>query len=166
MKNLHISKWWGNYIGGCDDSLLLLDYFGTSSSNTLTLRQIFEDIHLDSVLESKEFESSSLYFEPISGYASHFDMTIDVVIDLSAILLECLHNKQVAIKELDESTKYQKDITISASKQDILLLKSGLDKFISAPKLFDLANLMDENDLIELVGDCKSISDELMTFIG
>ena len=25
---LYIKKWWGNYIGGCDDSLLLLDYFG------------------------------------------------------------------------------------------------------------------------------------------
>ena len=25
---LYIKKWWGNYVGGCDDSFLLLDYFG------------------------------------------------------------------------------------------------------------------------------------------
>lgn len=24
---MEIKKWWGNYVGGCDDSLLLLDYF-------------------------------------------------------------------------------------------------------------------------------------------
>jgi len=164
MKNLFISKWWGNYIGGCDDSFLLLDYFGTSSSNTWTLRQIFEDLHLGSVLESGEFENSDLYFESKLGYEPHFDMTIDVVIDLSAILLECLQNKQVAMKKLDESTKYQKDIIISASKQDILLLKRGLDKFINTPQSFDLANLIDENSLTELICDCKSISDELIAF--
>lgn len=164
MKNLFISKWWGNYIGGCDDSFLLLDYFGTSPSSTWTLRQIFEDIHLDSILESGEFENSDLYFELKPGYEPHFDMTIDVVIDLSAILLECLHNKQVAMKELDESTKYQKDIIISASKQDILLLKSGLEKFINAHQSFDLANLMNENDLTELICDCKAVRDELNVF--
>ena len=164
MKDLFINKWWGNYIGGCDDSFLLLDYFGTSPASTWTLRQIFEDMHLDLALESGDIENSDLYFEQEKGYEPHFDMAIDVVIDLSAILLECLHNQQVVIKNLDESTKYRKTIIISASKQDILLLKNGLDKFINTPLSFDLANMMSENDLTELIHDCKAVSNELNIF--
>lgn len=145
---------------------LLLDYFGASSSNTWNLRQIFEELHLDSVLESEKFENSDLYFESKPGYEPHFDMGIDVIIDLSAILLECLHNKQIAMRKLDESTKYQqKDIIIiSASKQDILLPKKGIDKIINTPQLFYLTNLMDKNSLAEVICDCKSVSDELRVF--
>jgi len=165
MDNLFISKWWGNYIGGCDDSLLLLDYFGKSASETLTLRQIFEDIHLDFVLESGEIENADLYFELESEYKPHFEMSINVIIDLSAILLECLHNEQVTISDLDKSTKYQKRIAISAEKQDISLLKKGLDKFINAPQSFELAGFLSENELSELISDCQSVSHELNAFI-
>ena len=165
MENLFISKWWGNFIGGCDDSLLLLDYFGELQSETLNLRQIFEDIHLDSALESGKIEDADLYFELKLGYAPHFDMAINVIIDLSAILLECLYNKQVAINDLNESTKYQKSIKISATKQDILLLKNGLDKFINMPKSFELAEFLSEDELLELINDCESISSELNVFI-
>ena len=72
MDNLFISRWWGNYIGGCDDSLLLLDYFGKSASETLTLRQILKDIHLDPELnfflslcfkfDLELFQNFSLFF--------------------------------------------------------------------------------------------------------
>ena len=37
---LYIKKWWGNYIGGCDDSLLLLDYFGNQEQYNLELNFI------------------------------------------------------------------------------------------------------------------------------
>lgn len=164
MGRLFISKWWGNYIGGCDDSLLLLDYFGKSQSDTLTLRQIFEDTHLSFALESGEIENADLYFESELGYEPHFDMAINVIIDLSAILLECLHNKQLEIKDLDKSTEYKKDIAISASKQDISLLKRGLDKFINRPQSFELADFIDEDELSELISDCQSISNELNAF--
>lgn len=166
MSNLYIGKWWGNYVGGCDDSLLLLDYFGMSTHEVFSLRQIFEDIHLDVALESGEIEEADLYFEAGEGYEPHFDIAVDVVIDLSVILLECLRHKQVAISDLDESTEYRKNIAISAEKQDILLLKNSLDKFISTPQSFPLADFMGEDELSELVGDCKSISDELQACIN
>ena len=165
MNNLFISKWWGNYIGGCDDSLLLLDYLGKYASDNLTLRQIFEDIHLESALELGEIENADLYFELKPEYEPHFDMAVNVIIDLSAILLECLHNKQVTISDLDESTEYQKTISLSATKQDISLLKKGLDKFINTPQLFDLADFLDEDELSELINDCQSVSNELNAFI-
>ena len=165
MENLFISKWWGNYIGGCDDTFLLLDYFGKPQSETLTLRQIFEDIHLDIALETGEIENADLYFELETGYEPHFDMAIDVIIDLSAILLECLHNKKVAISDLNETTGYQKSITIFATKQDILLLKNGLDKFINTPQSFSLAEFLGEDELSELISDCQSVSNELNAFI-
>ncbi|MDR2967266.1 MAG: hypothetical protein LBU74_04900 [Methanobacteriaceae archaeon] len=165
MENLFINKWWGNYIGGCDDSFLLLDYFGTSPSDNWSLKQIYEDIHLDSAFESGDIENADLYFELEPGLEGNFNMGIDVIIDLSAILLECLHNKQVAIRDLDKSSEYEKNITISTTKQDILLLKNGLNEFINNPQSSELAVMVGEHELAEIVHDCKAVNDELGAFI-
>ena len=37
---LYIKKWWGNYVGGCDGSFLLLDYFGNQKQSSLELSKI------------------------------------------------------------------------------------------------------------------------------
>lgn len=164
MKNLFIDKWWGSYIGGCDDSLRLLDYFGTSPSNKWSLKQIFKDIHLDSAFKLGEIENANLYFELEPEREANFQMAIDVIIDLSAIVLECLHNKQVAIRDLDESSEYEKNITISTTK-DILLLKNSLNEFIKNPQSSELAVMVSDNELAEIVHDCKEVHDELSEFI-
>lgn len=48
---LYIKKWWGNYVGGCDDSFLLLDYFGNQKQSSLELSKILSDIHLNTLLK-------------------------------------------------------------------------------------------------------------------
>lgn len=78
MTELYINKWWGSYIGGCDDSLLLLDYFGQKDTGHFNLREVLEDIHLYSLLKSKDLGNGDLYFEVSKDYAPHFDMAIDV----------------------------------------------------------------------------------------
>ena len=147
---LYIKKWWGNYVGGCDDTFLLLDYFGSQKQSNLELSKILSDIHF-SINES---------------YEPHFDMAIDVIIDLSAILLESIKNGKVDIKELDPNSKYSNFFSISTSKDDAMLLLSGLNKFINAPQEYELADFMDESELEELVGDCKEISGILTNCIS
>ena len=54
---LYIKKLWGkqsnkdNYIGGTEDSLLLIDYFGKQTESKLQLFKILSDIHLDILLK-------------------------------------------------------------------------------------------------------------------
>ena len=42
-----IEKYWGNYIGGTDDSLTLLDYLAGKQKDEIPLREIFADTGLD-----------------------------------------------------------------------------------------------------------------------
>ncbi len=155
---LYIKKWWGNYVGGCDDSLLLLDYFGTQEQSNFKLSEILSDVHLNTLLKEDAVNGGDVYFSIDESQEPHFDMAIDVIIDLSAILLESIKNGKVDIKELDPNSEYSNFFSISTSKDDAMLLLSGLNKFINAPQEYELADFMDESELEELVGDCKEIS--------
>lgn len=106
------------------------------------------------------------YFKINESYEPHFDMAINVIIDLSAILLESIKNEKIDIKELDPDSEYTNSFSISTSKDDAMLLLSGLDKFINAPQEYELADFMDESELEELVGDCKEISGILTNCIS
>ena len=46
---MYIEKYWGNYIGGTDDSLTLLDYFMDKGKRELSLGEIFADTGLDKI---------------------------------------------------------------------------------------------------------------------
>lgn len=47
---MYISKWWGDLIGGSDDSLALIDYLEQLGSTDVTLNQIFKDLGLNVLL--------------------------------------------------------------------------------------------------------------------
>ena len=155
---LYIKKWWGNYIGGCDDSFLLLDYFGKQTQSNLELSKILSDIHLDTLLKENAINGGDAYFQSGETYKPHFNMAVDVVIDLSAILLESIKNGTVDIKRLNSSSKYSNSFSISTSKDDVVLLLSGLNNFINASKESELEDFLDESELQELVSDCREIS--------
>ncbi|MDR3058458.1 MAG: hypothetical protein LBU84_10010, partial [Prevotella sp.] len=152
---MFIDKWWGNYIGGSDDSFLLFDYFGTRNSTVFNLNDILQETGLSDLLINGGLENGDLSFHVKEGYVPHFDMAIDVLIDLSAIVLECLHNQRVAIKYLDNSSNYSNTISISAKPEDLMLLTNGLDNFIKNPKSYELSDMMDEESLSELLADCN-----------
>jgi hypothetical protein len=168
---MYIDKWWGHYVGGCDDSFLLLDYFGGKAVGELTLNRILQDLHLVELLTSDTLAAGDAYWivvapdhEPFPGvFEPHFDMPIDVVVDLSAIVVECLHNGSISIRELHKRTKYEQIISISTTKEDIALLKRGLDSFIQSPKEFDISEFLSEEELSEMLSACKEISAELLS---
>ena len=43
---MYIDKYWGNYIGGTDDSLTLLDYLTDKQKSEIPLSEIFADTGL------------------------------------------------------------------------------------------------------------------------
>ncbi|WP_028896565.1 imm68 putative immunity domain-containing protein [Prevotella sp. HUN102] len=155
---LYIKKWWGNYVGGCDDTFLLLDYFGSQKQDNLELSKILSDIHLNTLLKENSVNEGDAYFTINESYEPHFDMATDVIIDLSAILLESIKNGKVNMKELDPNSEYSNFFSISTSKDDAMLLLNGLNNFINTPQEYELADFMDESELEELVSDCKEIS--------
>lgn len=73
---------------------------------------------------------------------------------------------ELTIKELDPDSEYTNSFSIFTSKDEALLLLSGLNRFINAPQEYELADFMDESELEELVGDCKEISDILANCIS
>ena len=46
---MYIEKFWGNYIGGSDDSLNLLEYLADKDKAEISLAEIFADLGLDSL---------------------------------------------------------------------------------------------------------------------
>ena len=54
---MYIEKYWGNYIGGTDDSLTLLDYLISKQKVEISLQEIFEDVGLDEL--NWDFRNSS-----------------------------------------------------------------------------------------------------------
>ena len=43
---MYIEKYWGNYVGGTDDSLTLLDYLADKQKSEIPLSEIFADTGL------------------------------------------------------------------------------------------------------------------------
>ena len=87
---------------------MLLDYFGNKKEKNLTLSEILSDLHVDALLAENSVNQGDAYFTIDESYVPHFDLAIDVIIDLSAILLECLKNGEVSITDLDESYNLQR----------------------------------------------------------
>ena len=169
---LFISKLWGkqhnedNYIGGTEDTLLLIDYLGKQTESNLVLCKILSDIHLDTLLEKGFVGNGDVYFVETGSHSTYFDFAINVVIDLSAILLENLKNSHVDMNLLDGDGKYSNKFAISASLEDAELLIKTLDKFIIAPHNYELTEPLSEKSLQKLIADCKEISNRLSESIN
>ena len=144
---------------------MLLDYFGNKKEKNLKLSEILSDLHVDSMLAENSVNQGDAYFSINESYVPHFDLAIDVIIDLSAILLECIKNGEVSVSDLDESSEYINKISISVSEQGLQLLLSGLKNFIDSPNEYELADFMDENSLKELVNDCQEVYDALSSYV-
>ena len=86
---MYIKKYWGNFIGGSDDSLNLVAFLEDQKKEEIPLSEIFAKIGLDK--QNWDFRQTMEYLEftHSSGVEMDFHFAIDVVIDLAAILLEC-----------------------------------------------------------------------------
>ena len=83
-----IEKYWGNYIGGTDDSLTLLEYLMDKKKAEISLSEIFTDIGLDKLNWNFRKTEPALVYTDQVGWESPFYYAIDVVTDLAALMLE------------------------------------------------------------------------------
>ncbi|MFX3635956.1 MAG: imm68 putative immunity domain-containing protein [Candidatus Pristimantibacillus sp.] len=157
-------KWWGNLVGGSDDSLLLVDYFEKLPKTTISLDEIYRNLGLDTIFQNGQLkQGAAMGFDmPINGSLVHAEMDIasGAVIDLAAIVLESLHSGFVDLQDLDHA-RSEKRITIQATKQDVALLCRELETFAADPLAYDLAKFVPEEDMLELGQAAQEIANEL-----
>ena len=99
---MYIDKYWGNYIGGSDDSLNLVAFLVDQRKEEIPLNEIFSKIGLDRQNWDFHHTVEYLEFTHSDGVEMDFHFAIDVVIDLAAILLECSVSGSVNLHDLDE----------------------------------------------------------------
>ena len=87
---MYIKKYWGNFIGGSDDSLNLVAFLEDQKKEEIPLSEIFAKIGLDK--QNWDFRQTVEYLEfPHSNDVEmDFHFAIDVVTDLAAILLSAV----------------------------------------------------------------------------
>ncbi|MBE1554014.1 imm68 putative immunity domain-containing protein [Sporosarcina limicola] len=161
---MHIEKWWGNLVGGTDDSLLLVDYFEELPKSIISLDEVYRDLGLDTIFQEGNLkQDAAMGFEmTINGSLVHAEMDIAsaAVIDLAAIVLESLNCGFVDLQDLDD-VRSEKRIVIQATKQDLALLCRVLEQFAEDPFAYDLAEFVPVEDMLELGQAAQEIANEL-----
>ena len=99
---MYIKKYWGNFIGGSDDSLNLVAFLVDQKKEEIPLSEIFAKIGLDKQNWNFHQTVEYLEFTHSDGVEMDFHFAIDVVTDLAAILLECSVSGSVNLQDLDE----------------------------------------------------------------
>ena len=159
---MYITKYWGDFIGGSDDSLSLIEFLEDLNKEEITLKEIFTGIGLDR--QNMDFRQTveNLGFINSIGLEIDFHFAIDIVTDLAAILLECKNNGHVNLGELygneDEQNRY---IRIVATKEEYASIKAALKDFVKDPKSYDLYEMIGD-DIIEMAGIVKELRQELL----
>lgn len=156
-------------IGDSDDSLSLIDYFENRKYETVKLSTVLRELMLDRYLGKGSLQQSKEMFFVMThadGRSTEkaFMISINPVIDLCAVLVECIHAGRVGTKDLIPSSNNPVIIKIDIEKEDLTLLINELDLFCTRPLSYDLFDFVPEDDMLELAGMCKEILVQLKEY--
>lgn len=161
---MYITKYWGDFIGGSDDSLSLIEFLEGLNKEEITLKEIFTGIGLDR--QNMDFRQTvkNLKFTNSIRLEIYFNYAIDIVTDLAAILLECKNNGHVNIGELYGNEYEQKRyIRVVATEKEYTAIKDALEDFVKNPKSYDLYEMIGD-DIIEMAEIVKELRQELLQY--
>ncbi len=159
---MYIKKYWGNYIGGTDDSLMFVAYLAEKQKKEISLNEIFSDFGLDKLQGDFRKPDISLVFVDSQGWEKDISFAIDLITDIAALLLECKVNGYVNLLELDEDIEADvPDVCITATQEEHKQIDKVLTDFIAAPLEYDLSEMMPKEDIIEMTTVCKELRKEL-----
>ncbi|WP_297296040.1 imm68 putative immunity domain-containing protein [uncultured Brachyspira sp.] len=164
---MYIDKLWGEYFGDCDDSLVLLDYFNENDDTQYSVKQIFTDFNIYneySQIEVDSFRESKDIKYVCNGIEHNIDIVIDLILDLSVLILECIHNKKIYLKDLYSNSEKDKYISINADKEDIELFINILNDFSVNGSKYDLADICDNETINYIAENTKYIAIEMSKF--
>ena len=159
---MYITKYWGDFIGGSDDSLSLVDFLDDLNKEEITLKEIFTGIGLDR--QNMDFRQTieNLGFINSNGLEIDFNYAIDIVTDLAAILLECKISGYVNLRELyDNEDAQNRCIRIVATEEEYTVIKVALEDFVKDPKTYDLYEMIGD-DIIEMAEIVKELRKGLL----
>ena len=159
---MYITKYWGDFIGGSDDSLSLIEFLEDLNKEEITLKEIFTGIGLDR--QNMDFRQTvkNLGFINSIGLEIDFHYAIDIVTDLAAILLECKNNDHVNLGELyGNEDEQNRCIRVVATEKEYTAIKVVLEDFVKDPKSYDLYEMIGD-DIIEMAEIVKELRKELL----
>ena len=165
-RQMYIKKYWGNFIGGSDDSLNLVAFLEDQKKEEIPLSEIFAKIGLDK--QNWDFRQTVEYLEftHSNGVEMDFHFAIDVVTDLAAILLECSVSGSVNLQDLDEYNTPARRIRITATPEEHDAMNKALADFVHAPLEYDLSEMMDNEEIQEMARDVEALRKELYEAAG
>ena len=163
---MYIKKYWGNFIGGSDDSLNLVAFLEDLKKEEIPLSEIFAKIGLDK--QNWDFRQTVEYLEftHSDGVEMDFHFAIDVVTDLAAILLECSVSGSVNLQDLDEYNTPARRIRITATPEEHDAMNKALADFAQNPLEYDLSEMMDNEEIQEMARDVEALRKELYETAG
>ena len=163
---MYIKKYWGNFIGGSDDSLNLVAFLEDQKKEEIPLSEIFAKIGLDKQNWNFRQTVDYLEFTHSSGVEMDFHFAIDVVTDLAAILLECSISGSVNLQDLDEYNTPSRRIRITATPEEHDAMNKALADFAQNPLEYDLSEMMDNEEIQEMARDVEALRKELYEAAG
>ena len=163
---MYIKKYWGNFIGGSDDSLNLVAFLEDQKQEEIPLSEIFAKIGLDK--QNWDFRQTVEYLEftHSDGVEMDFHFAIDVVTDLAAILLECSVSGSVNLQDLDEYNTPSRRIRITATPEEHDAMNKSLADFAQNPLEYDLSEMMDDEEIQEMARDVEALRKDLYEAAG
>ena len=163
---MYIKKYWGNFIGGSDDSLNLVAFLEDQKKEEIPLSEIFAKIGLDK--QNWDFRQTVEYLEftHSDGVEMDFHFAIDVVTDLAAILLECSVSGSVNLQDLDEYNTPARRIRITATPEEHDAMNKSLADFVHAPLEYDISEMMGEDEITDMAYQVEMLRKELYEASG
>ena len=163
---MYIKKYWGNFIGGSDDSLNLVAFLEDQKKEEIPLSEIFSKIGLDK--QNWDFRQTVEYLEftHSDGVEMDFHFAIDVVTDLAAILLECSVSGSVNLQDLDEYNTPARRIRITATPEEHEAMDKALADFVHAPLEYDISEMMGEDEITDMASQVEMLRKELYEASG
>ena len=165
-RQMYIKKYWGNFIGGSDDSLNLVAFLEDQKKEEIPLSEIFSKIGLDK--QNWDFRQTVEYLEftHSDGVEMDFHFAIDVVTDLAAILLECSVSGSVNLQDLDEYNTSSRRIRITATPEEHDAMDKALADFVHAPLEYDISEMMGEDEITDMASQVEMLRKELYEASG
>ena len=161
---MYIEKYWGDYIGGTDDSLTLTDYLAMKRKKEIPLDEIFSDFGADTLFGNFRQTDPPLVFADPEGWEMGIDCAIDLVSDLAALLLECKMNGSVDLLQLDETLELDEEdsvIWVVATDREYEQIDKILADFAASPMEYDIGEVDTEDAVRELADVCRELREEL-----
>lgn len=153
---MYIEKYWGDYIGGTDDSLTLLEYLVSKKKTEIPLSEIFADTGLDKL--NWNFRNTRLEL----GYGDEYPFyyAINLVTDLAALMLECKINGGVSLMQLLNGREGPV-VCIASTQDEKTAISKALTDFAENPLAYDLNEMVPDDDMREMAQVCENLCKEL-----